>query len=229
MTVLITLHDVEPAVRLNARLEADGVTTAIVSPLDDMRAEIKRADPELIVMSGELSDPANIALVRELLWDGVPVVGLMDNDETGQREKLKAHGVRHPCQFINADLHCDRVVENASVVIMLLTLQFIRPLYRERVIRQIYEGLNDQGCLIVIEKLTVQDSMFNRLFINFYYEMKRRNGYSEVEISQKREALENVLIPYRPEENRELLIGVGFRYVEEFFRWYNFCGMVAVK
>ena len=92
MTILITLHDVEPAVRLNARLEADGVETAIVSPLDDVRGEIKRTKPDLIVVSGELSDPANIALMRELLWDGVPVVGLMDNDETGQRERLKAQG-----------------------------------------------------------------------------------------------------------------------------------------
>jgi tRNA (cmo5U34)-methyltransferase len=50
-----------------------------------------------------------------------------------------------------------------------------------------------------------------------------------VEIAQKREALENVLIPYRPEENRELLRATGFKYVEEFFRWYNFAGLVAVK
>jgi tRNA (cmo5U34)-methyltransferase len=59
--------------------------------------------------------------------------------------------------------------------------------------------------------------------------MKRRKGYSDLEISQKREALENVLIPYRPEENRRLLLESGFRHVEEFFRWYNFGAMVAVK
>ena len=68
MTVLITLHDVEPAVRLNARLEGDGVETVMVSPLDDMRAEIRRAKPELIVFSGELTDVSNVALVREQLW-----------------------------------------------------------------------------------------------------------------------------------------------------------------
>jgi tRNA (cmo5U34)-methyltransferase len=59
--------------------------------------------------------------------------------------------------------------------------------------------------------------------------MKRRNGYSELEISQKREALENVLIPYRMEENRELLLEGGFRSVEEFFRWYNFVAFAAIK
>ena len=59
--------------------------------------------------------------------------------------------------------------------------------------------------------------------------MKRRNGYSEMEIAQKREALENVLIPYRIEENRDLLLACGFRKFQEFFRWYNFAGMIAVK
>ena len=92
MSVLITLHDVEPAVRLNARLEADGVTTVLVSPLDDMRAEIKRAKPELIVLSGELTDASNVTLVRELLWDGTPVVGLVDGDHTPHRERLRAVG-----------------------------------------------------------------------------------------------------------------------------------------
>ena len=67
------------------------------------------------------------------------------------------------------------------------------------------------------------------LFIGYYYDQKRRNGYSEMEIVQKREALENVLIPYKLLENRELLLRTGFRYVDVFFKWYNFCGMVAVK
>jgi tRNA (cmo5U34)-methyltransferase len=71
--------------------------------------------------------------------------------------------------------------------------------------------------------------MLIRMYIEFYYEMKRRNGYSEVEIAKKREALENVLVPYRVEENMALLRDAGFQHVEEFFRWYNFCGLIAVK
>ncbi|HKH92780.1 MAG TPA: sigma-54 dependent transcriptional regulator, partial [Gemmatimonadaceae bacterium] len=91
MTVLITLHDVEPAIRLNARLEGDGVDTAIVSPLDDIRAEIKRAKPELILLTGNLTDPSNLALLREQLWAGVPVAGL-DGDDPEQHERLRALG-----------------------------------------------------------------------------------------------------------------------------------------
>jgi tRNA (cmo5U34)-methyltransferase len=145
------------------------------------------------------------------------------------RQRLAASGTGRSMHLIQADLHRTQVVENASVVIMNLTLQFIRPLYREQVVRNVYEGLNEQGCLILIEKLTLGDSLFNRLFIRYYYDMKKRQGYSDVEISNKREALENVLIPYRPEENRELLLQAGFKHVEEFFRWYNFSGVLAVK
>jgi tRNA (cmo5U34)-methyltransferase len=145
------------------------------------------------------------------------------------RQKLAACPSGRDFELIVADLHQTQAVENASVVVMNLTLQFIRPLFRERVVRSIIDGLNEQGCLILVEKLSLGDSLFNRLFIRYYYNLKKRQGYSESEIAHKREALENVLIPYRPEENRELLAAAGFRHVEEFFRWYNFSGLIAVK
>jgi len=71
--------------------------------------------------------------------------------------------------------------------------------------------------------------MLNRLYIQHYYEFKQRNGYSELEIARKREALENVLIPYRADENDAMLRSVGFRAVDVFFKWYNFVGLVAFK
>jgi len=145
------------------------------------------------------------------------------------REKLAASGFDRPFELRAADLNAGATVENASLALMILTLQFIRPLQRERLMADIYRGLNDQGCLIIVEKVLGEDSLFNRLFIRYYYDMKRRNGYSDMEIAQKREALENVLIPYTLLENRELLLRTGFRYVDVFFKWYNFCGIVAVK
>ena len=96
--------------------------------------------------------------------------------------------------------------------------------------QRIYHGLNEHGCLILVEKLTSEDTLFNRLFIEHYYDFKRRNGYSETEIAQKREALENVLIPYRLEENVELLQASGLRAASSASsRWYNWCGIVALK
>ena len=144
-------------------------------------------------------------------------------------EKLSGSDLQHPYELAYCDLNKGLQIENASVVSFILTLQFVRPLYRERVVKQIYEGLNPGGAFIIIEKLTSEDSIFNRLFIQHYYEFKRRNGYSEMEISNKREALENVLIPYRMDENFELLRGAGFEKIEVFFRWYNFCGIIAKK
>jgi tRNA (cmo5U34)-methyltransferase len=112
---------------------------------------------------------------------------------------------------------------------MILTLQFVRPLNREVLVKQLYDGLNAGGVLLLVEKLTSEHTMFNRLFIQHYYAFKKRNGYSEMEIANKREALENVLIPYRMDENFGLLKKVGFGHVEVFFRWYNFCAMIAIK
>jgi tRNA (cmo5U34)-methyltransferase len=162
---------------------------------------------------------------------GVRFVGVDNSAEMLEkaRHKMAEWGLSRPHELIHSDLHEGPMIENASVVIMTLTLQFIRPLYRTQLIERVVHGLKDQGCLILVEKLVVADSLLNRLFIKYYYDMKRRNGYSDLEISQKREALENVLVPYRLEENRDLLLAAGFKQFDEFFRWYNFCGMLAVK
>jgi len=145
------------------------------------------------------------------------------------RQKLVEHHFSRDYELICADLNQGVHIENASVVTMLLTLQFIRPLRRDKLIGNILRGLNENGCLILVEKVLGEDSFFNRLFIKYYYDFKKRNGYSELEIAQKREALENILIPYKLLENRELLLKEGFRYCDIFFKWYNFCGVVAVK
>ncbi len=145
------------------------------------------------------------------------------------RRKLSGSGFGRPFELECADLNAGVRIDGASVVLMVLTLQFVRPLYRQRVIRSIYDGLTENGALILVEKVLGENSTFNRLFIDHYYEMKRENGYSELEISRKREALENVLIPYRLEENKELLRDQGFRHVDVFFKWYNFCAIIATK
>lgn len=161
----------------------------------------------------------------------VNFVGIDDSKEMLAKCKgnFENAGVKRNYDLQYVDLNRGVQLENPSVVILCLTLQFIRPLYRENLIESIYNQMNENGCLILIEKVLGEDSLFNRQFIKYYYDFKRRNQYNELEISQKREALENVLIPYKLMENRELLLTTGFKYVETFFKWYNFCGMVAVK
>ena len=165
-------------------------------------------------------------LEKDVLFVGVDDSAAMlarAEQELQQAGFTRRHELRHQ------DLHQGLVIENASAVIMSLTLQFIRPLFRERLIQTVFEGLHKQGCLILIEKVLSPDTLINRLFIKYYHEFKRRNGYSEIEIAQKREALENVLIPYRLRENEQLLRHAGFSSVDIFIKWYNFYGVLAVK
>jgi len=143
-------------------------------------------------------------------------------------KKFNELGIVDGFEFINDDL-VNVEVDNASVVIMAHTLQFVRPLYRDILVRNIYNGLNNRGVLIVFEKVLSDNSMLNRAFIDFYYDYKREKKYSEIEIVKKREALENVLIPYRVSENIELFKRNGFQIVDEVFRWYNWAGFVAIK
>jgi len=145
------------------------------------------------------------------------------------RAKLEKQALSRPWKLIHADLNEGLSLDNASVVVMNLTLQFIRPLYREKLVRSIAEGTNRGGCFILVEKVLGQDSLINRLFIKHYYDFKRRQGYDESEIMRKREALENILVPYHQKENETLLLNNGFSSCDCFFRWYNFCGMLAIK
>jgi tRNA (cmo5U34)-methyltransferase len=169
--------------------------------------------------------------INKAIGDKVKYIGIDYSEDMLDkcRKKLSENHFQGEYELVCRDLNKGIYAENASVIVMILTLQFIRPLYRERLIESIFKGLNSNGCFILVEKVLGEDSLFNRLFIKYYYDLKREKGYSELEITQKREALENVLIPYKLLENRELLLNQGFRYCDVFFKWYNFCGMVAVK
>ena len=158
-------------------------------------------------------------------------IGIDDSQEMLDkcRSKLTEIGFSREYELQCADLNKGVKINNASVVVLCLTLQFVRPIYREQLLRSIYTGLNSGGVLILVEKILAEDSLFNRDFIEYYYNYKRRNHYSEMEISQKREALENVLVPYKLSENISMLRDQGFAHCEVFFKWYNFAGLIATK
>lgn len=175
------------------------------------------------------STGTTMALLDEVVEPTVNFIGYDNSKEMLEKAKQKLSSSKRDIYLKFADLNKSVKLSNASVATLILTLQFVRPLNRENVMQSIYNGLNKDGAFILIEKVTSEDTMFNRLFIKHYYEYKQRNGYSEMEIKQKREALENVLIPYRMDENFDLLRKVGFKKIEVFFRWYNFCAIIAVK
>jgi tRNA (cmo5U34)-methyltransferase len=116
-----------------------------------------------------------------------------------------------------------------NVVISNYTLQFIRPLLRETLIQKIYDSLQEGGVFIFSEKVLSPNATLNKELIDCYYDFKKEQGYSEYEIVQKREALENVLIPYTMMENITMCEKVGFRSCDVLFRWANFATFIAHK
>ncbi|QEN04028.1 carboxy-S-adenosyl-L-methionine synthase CmoA [Thiospirochaeta perfilievii] len=156
----------------------------------------------------------------------------IDNSEAMCEEariKLDSLGASKDHVSISLGDFLQEEIHDASVVIMNYTLQFTDPLKREAIIKKIYNGLRHNGILLVSDKLLQTNTDISRTFIDKYYNMKRLNGYSELEISQKREALENVLIPYTLEEETALFTQCGFKGVDAFFSWYNFTSFICIK
>lgn len=177
------------------------------------------------------STGATLIGMNTMVDQQIRFVGVDDSQEMLDKcdSKLREAGFTRPYELRCADLGKEVKIQNASVVVLCLTLQFVRPIYREQVIKNIIDGLNPGGILILVEKILAEESSFNREFIEYYYNYKRRNNYSEMEIAQKREALENVLVPYKLSENISLLRDKGFSHCEVFFKWYNFAGLIATK
>lgn len=116
-----------------------------------------------------------------------------------------------------------------KVFIINYTLQFFKKEGRVQLLKRIYDSLPDGGILILSEKIKSPSTHMEKCITDLYYDFKRRNGYSELEISQKREALENVLNPVTPKEQLEMLKQAGFEENEMLFRWYNFASYLSVK
>jgi len=117
----------------------------------------------------------------------------------------------------------------AGGVILNYTLQFIKPSVRLEFLEKIQNGLRPGGVLILSEKVVSRDKKINEQYLGSYHQYKKRRGYSELEIANKREALENVLSPLSIQENLDMLLQAGFSRAETFFQWFNFASIIACK
>lgn len=140
------------------------------------------------------------------------------------KDRQDSFSVRLVCGLLE-----DIKIDNASVVLINLTLQFIDPKNRDEVINKIFQGLKPGGLLILTEKTIHHESEINALQLQFYKQFKLENGYSELEISQKREALEKVLIPDTVHAHENRLKQAGFKIIEPWLKWFNFVSFLAVK
>lgn len=146
-------------------------------------------------------------------------------------ERIEAEGLADRIELRLSDLERPEALElaGAGLVLCCWTLQFVRPMQREALVRHVYDTLPGGGALLVTEKVLSNSRELDRDFIDFHYAFKSRSGYSSTEIHRKRQALENVLVPLRIDENRELFRCCGFEAVDTFFQWFNFVGFVCVK
>ena len=119
--------------------------------------------------------------------------------------------------------------QDEDVIVANYTLQFIRPMQRLELLKKIYDGLHKEGMFIFSEKVVFEDKLLDKQMIDIYYEYKKEQGYSEYEIAQKREALENILIPFTIKENIQMCKDAGFKQIETVFQWANFVTFVAKK
>lgn len=172
------------------------------------------------------------ALLKQLaqtLPINIRLVGLDNSRPMLNQARRKLKGEMHRCELVEQDLLGKMALENASVIIMNYTLQFAPPKKRAALLRKIFKSLCPGGAFILVEKVLGETESLDEVFIRQYHSLKRERGYSRLEISRKREALEDVLVPFKPSKNVKLLHTAGFKNVDVFFKWFNFAGYLAVK
>lgn len=170
-----------------------------------------------------------LGCAEELLRHNVTVAGVDNSAPMIERcrNNLASSGI-NGVQLICADVG-DADCSNTSVVFLNYTLQFIDPAERPRILRKIYDGLNSGGVLLISEKVRHDDSALHETLTELHHDFKRNNGYSDLEIARKRDAIENVLIPFTTGDNIGMLREAGFGDVEVYLKWYNFASMIAIK
>jgi len=123
----------------------------------------------------------------------------------------------------------ETVIENASMVVMNYTLQFLDVSARDTIVQRIFDGLMPGGLFLLSEKVVDEDAHMEELLVDLHHEHKRRNDYSQLEISRKRAALENVLLPESVARHRTRLKAAGFAHTAVWLRYFNFVSIVAIK
>ncbi|MDG6371230.1 carboxy-S-adenosyl-L-methionine synthase CmoA [Glaesserella parasuis] len=171
-----------------------------------------------------------LSIRRNVEKAGVRIIGVDNSEPMVERcrRHLEAYHSDIPVEILCDDIrHIE--IKNASMVVLNFTLQFLPREDRLALLRKIYHGLNPNGVLVLSEKFTFEDNTINELLIDLHHTFKRANGYSELEVSQKRTALENVMRTDSIDTHKARLKEAGFSQVDLWFQCFNFGSMITIK
>ncbi|MTI13404.1 carboxy-S-adenosyl-L-methionine synthase CmoA [Sansalvadorimonas verongulae] len=200
----------------------------VVSMIGLIAGRYARKGTRLYDLGSSLGATA-IAMRHGIACDNCEIIAV-DNSEamTERCRKIIAEdSASTPVDVVCGDIR-EVAIENASVAALNFTLQFIPVEDRLPLLKNIRNGLNPGGVLVLSEKLAFPEE-HQAILDTLYYDYKRANGYSEMEISQKRTALENVLVPEALSVHRERLLDAGFTHVIPWYQGFNFCSLLAVR
>ncbi len=173
---------------------------------------------------------ASFAMAKRIQAPGVDIHAIDSSPAMINRfaQLLETDAPACPISLTQADiLDCD--IHNASVVVLNFTLQFIPRDQRCKLLRRIADGMLAGGILILSEKICFDDQKHDDLVQDLHHFFKASNGYSEMEIAQKRNALENVLLPETLEQHRQRLLDSGLQNPNVWFQCFNFASLIAFK
>ena len=173
---------------------------------------------------------ATLSVRRNIAVPGCQIIAVDNSPAMVERcrRHIDAFRADTPVDVIEADIR-NIPIENASMVVLNFTLQFLAPEERQQLLNTIYQGLKPGGALVLSEKFSFEDQQVGELLFNMHHDFKRANGYSELEISQKRSMLENVMLTDSVETHKQRLRNAGFEHAELWFQCFNFGSLVAVK
>ena len=159
----------------------------------------------------------------------VHLIGVDNSEAMINKAQSKLSGLQNSVDFLKATIDDTFLFNDSSTIVMNYTLQFIPVENRAPLLSKIYESLIPGGGFILNEKVLSENERLSETFVEMHHDFKQGHGYSKMEISKKRDALENVLIPLKLSKTMALIREAGFIAVDIFFKWNNFAGLIALK
>lgn len=201
----------------------------IIAMIGVLAEQYAQPDSQLYDLGSSLG-AASLAMRHRVQAPGARIIAV-DNSQAmldRSRDFLDSEDLPTPVQTLCADI-TDLTLERASFVVLNFTLQFIQLEQRQATLQRIYDGMLPGGALVLSEKLRFDDPVQEQLLGQHHHDFKRANGYSDLEISQKRQAIERVLLPESADDHLNRLRSVGFQVATLWYQSFNFASFLAIK